>query len=166
MNSFEEKLKIAIRENQKFALFRKPNEEILHLFVQDNSKKNRFLFHSFDSAIEKVISDENPSKISIKDFNFNFELELQIAPNFEPIQQKKYQELIQKTIESIQSQTIRKVVLSRLKVVKNSDFNLLNSYRNLLNQHPSALVFLWHNPNQETWMSNTRIAFKSRKKVG
>jgi|26BtaG_2_1085354.scaffolds.fasta_scaffold00202_27 isochorismate synthase len=156
MQSFSEKLKTAINSNLHFALFRKPNENEVNLYVQDDSlSANRFLFHSFDSKIEKVIYDEKPLKISVNEFHFNSELYLQNSPDFKPLHQQEYQDLIQKTIDAIQSDSVRKVVMSRLKVVENSDFNLLKSYSNLLNQHPSALVFLWHNPTQETWMGAT-----------
>ena len=156
MKSFSDKLKTAINSNLHFALFRKPNESEVILFVQDDSSASkRFLFHSFDSKIEKVISDENPHKISVDEFDFNFELNLKNSPNFKPLRQQEYQDLIQKTIDAIQSDSVRKVVMSRLKVVENSDFNVLKSYKNLVNQHPSALVFLWHNPTQETWMGAT-----------
>ncbi|MFA7448165.1 MAG: chorismate-binding protein [Weeksellaceae bacterium] len=156
MKSFSDKLKTALDSNLPFALFRKPNESEVNLYVQDNSSlAKRFLFHSFDSKIEKVISDENPHKISVDEFHFDFELNLKNSPNFKPLRQQEYQDLIQNTIDAIQSDLIRKVVMSRKKVIENSDFNVLKSYKNLVNQHPSALVFLWHNPNQETWMGAT-----------
>ena len=156
MKSFSDKLKTALDSHLHFALFRKPNENEVNLYVQDDSSSaKRFLFHSFDSKIEKVIADENPRKISVDEFHFDFELNLKNSTDFKPLHQEEYQDLIQKTIDAIRSDAVRKVVMSRLKIVENLNFNLLKSFSNLLNQHPSALVFLWHNPNQETWMGAT-----------
>lgn len=156
MNSkFSDKLEKAIQKNEAFVLFRKPNETEIHLFVQDNSNSNRFLMHSFDSKTEKVISDQFPVSISQKDFNFNFELKLEEAPDFSAKSQSEYEKLIQNTIQTIQTTEIRKIVISRIKVVENQNYSILKSFKNLVENHAGALVYLWHQPGHETWMGAT-----------
>ncbi len=152
---FSNKLEKAIQKNEAFVLFRKPNETEIHLFVQDNSSSNRFLMHSFDSKIEKVISDQFPVSISQKDFNFNFELKLEEAPDFSAKSQSEYEKLIQNTIHTIQTTEIRKIVISRIKVVENQNYSILKSFKNLVENHAGALVYLWHQPGKETWMGAT-----------
>lgn len=153
--NFSGKLQAAVQNQIPFVLFRKPNENEVWLHVQDNSDSNRFLMHSFDSSIEKTISDKNPASISVDEFHFDFNLNLNPAKEFEPFKQEEYERLIQKTINKIQSSEIEKIVFSRIKLVENQGFNLFKSYNNLLESHSNALVYLWHNPKEETWTGAT-----------
>lgn len=152
---FSDKLEKAIQDNEAFVLFRKPNETEIHLFVQDNSDSNRFLMHSFDSKIEKIISDQFPVSINQNEFEFDFEINLNSAPEFSAKTQSEYEDLIHKTIQTIQTTEIRKIVISRIKVMDNQNYNILNSFKNLVENHAGAMVYLWHNPNEETWMGAT-----------
>lgn len=155
MNSFIQKLNTAIERHIPFVLFSKPNEDCIQLYVQDASDHPSFLLHSFDSKIQKRIGDSNPLKISTKDFDFSSSLKLKSTKKTAPIQEKDYQKLIQNTIDFIQNTSVSKIVMSRLKVIENEGYNLFKTYRNLVKQHPSALVFLWHWPEEETWMGAT-----------
>lgn len=152
---FSEKLQQAILDKSPFALLRKPNEKLVRLIVNDGSDQNSIVFHSFDSTIEKEISDANPLFIDQHRFNFDFEIDLEQSPSNEALSQSEYEEIIQETINTIQAQAIRKVVMSRRKVVDNQSYNLLKSYKNLMDQHATALVFLWMNPSKEVWMGAT-----------
>ncbi len=156
MNSkFSDKLEKAIQDKEAFVLFRKPNETEIHLFVQDHSNSNRFLMHSFDSKIEKILSDQFPVLIDQDEFDFQFEINLDSAPEFLAKTQSEYENLIQKAIQTIQTTEIRKIVMSRLKVIDNQSYNVLNSFKNLVENHAGALVYLWHNPAEETWIGAT-----------
>lgn len=154
---FSNKLKSAIEHNLPFVLFRKPKEDFVFLMVDDYSDENRFVFHSFDSHTQKCISDDQPVKISSMEFTFDFELNLPFAPEFESKTEAEYRDLIQHTVESIRNahSPLKKVVMSRKKQIPNDSFSILKSYRNLLDVHQTALVFLWHNPGEETWLGAT-----------
>jgi isochorismate synthase len=161
-SKFSNKLKSAIQENQSFVLYRKPNETSVWLNVQDNSGENKILFRSFDSKTEKIISDENPIQISQDEFQFesmlNFDklsLTSILFEDLDSISKENYEKLIQKTIDKIQNSNIRKIVISRIKIIENQDYNLFKTFQNLVQNHPSALVYLWHHPNEETWMGAT-----------
>lgn len=153
--NFSDKLQAAVQNQISFALFRRPNENEVWLYVQDNSDSNRFLLHSFDSKTEKSVSDGNPVSVAANEFNFGFDLNLNSAKEFEPFKQEEYEKLIQKTINKIQSSEIEKIVLSRIISVDNQGFNLFKSYKNLLESHSNALIYLWHSPGRETWMGAT-----------
>ncbi len=155
ISKFSHKLKKAIQKNESFVLFRKPNNKEIHLLVQDNSDSNRFLMHSFDSKIEKIISDQFPVSINQEDFDFDFEISLDLAPEFLAKTQSEYENLIQKTIQTIQTTEIRKIVMSRINMIDNQNYNIFNSFKNLVENHSDAMVYLWHNPNEETWMGAT-----------
>lgn len=153
--SFHSKLNEAVKQNLAFCLTRKPNEEVIELWVQDHSSKNKVLMHSFDSKMEKWIADENPISIHQKEFDFESKLQFPKAKEFHPKTEQEYQELIQQTIEDIQNSELKKVVISRKKQVENFRISIFETYRNLLKNHPNALVFLWQNPNEETWIGAT-----------
>lgn len=156
MNSnFSHKLNQALDSQTPFVLFRKPNEEFINLIVNDNSEENIFLIHSFDNETEKSISDKNPLQISQDEFNFDFNLNLESSPEFNPISEEIYVDLIQRTIDEIQNSETNKIVISRIKQIENQNFNLFKTYKNLTETHPNALVYLWHNSENETWMGAT-----------
>lgn len=156
MNSaFEQKLIGAIHEKIPFALIRKPDEERVFLFVNQNKGAHRLLMHSFDSKLEKYIQTDELQSISVADFNFDFELDLPTTNQIANQSQSEYEHLIQKTIDDIRNSDLLKVVMSRQNRIENKAYHLLKSYKNLLLQHPSALVFLWHWPDAETWMGAT-----------
>lgn len=152
---FEEKLKLALDSQIPFVLYRKPGSKEVCLLVNDNSDQNIFLLHSFDNELEKSISDAHPVQISQKDFNYEFRLNLNPSPDFIPVEKENYLSLVQNTIAAIQNSQIDKIVISRIKQIINQKFNLFKTYKNLLDNHSGALVYLWHNPANETWMGAT-----------
>lgn len=154
-SNFDHKLNQAIESKTAFALFRKPNETFINLIVNDNSEENVLLIHSFDNETEKSISDKNPAQISQEEFDFEFKLNLESNPEFNPISEENYMDLIQKTVDEIQNSEINKIVISRVKEIENQDFNLFKTFKNLVETHPNAFVYLWHNPENETWIAAT-----------
>ncbi len=159
---FAEKLSQAINSNIPFALVRKPNEKLIELWVNDDSESNIFLLRSFDNQIEKSISDKNPLQINQEEFDFEFELNLQSSMDFYPVSEENYIKLIQNTIDKIKNSEIDKIVISRIKQIENKKFNLFKSFKNLTENHSNALVYLWHNPGNETWMGATPELLLSR----
>lgn len=153
--NFSNKLNQALESHATFALFRKPNEEFIYLIVNDSSEENIFLIHSFDNKTEKSISDKNPIRIHQDEFDFDFELNLKSVPDFDPISEDNYVELIQNTIHKIQTSEINKIVISRIKQIPNQNYDLFRSFKNLAGTHINALVYLWHNPGSETWLAAT-----------
>ena len=160
---FQSKLTAAIQSQKPFVLFRKPQENQIGLYVQDFSGSNRFLMHTFDAKMEKSISDENPIYISVDTFDFNFEIQLVSKPLQPSISKEDYEKLIQKTIEEIRDSEIQKIVISRIKSIENKEYNLIQSFLKLVKNHPNALVYLWHNPDEETWIGATPELLLSQK---
>lgn len=152
---FLDKLTQAIHSQTPFVLYRKPNEEFVHLIVNDNSDEDIFLIHSFDNETEKSISDKNLIQISQNEFDFDLELHLESSPDFKPLSEENYIQLIQNTVSEIQSSQTNKIVISRIKQIPNDNFKLLKSFKNLVETHAGALVYLWHNPGNETWLAAT-----------
>lgn len=161
--NFYDKLEQAILANQAFVLLRKPHENQVFLYVQDHSDEQKVIFHSFDSKIERVISDQCPS--SILEVDFDIALDIQLNKNMvaSELTKSAYERVIDETIRKIENSNIRKIVMSRRKVHENQGYHVLKSYRNLLRQQPTALVFLWHFPGHETWLGATPELLLSQK---
>ncbi len=152
---FLHKLQQAIERKLPFVLYRLPGETQIQLNVQDNSGQNKILFHSFDSRFEKAISDANPLEIAPSEFEFDCDLDLKYSEKSNTVSRENYIQLIQKAIHKIQNSGIQKIVMSRNKIVENQQVDLFQTFRNLVDHHPGALVYFWHNPREETWMGAT-----------
>lgn len=154
-NLFLEKLKSAVQNRIPFVLFRRPTGKEVELYIHQNAGNFRFLMHSFDAKTEKYISTANRLTMAVSEFDFDKKLELHPAENIRIITQSAYEKQIKNAIKTIQETNIRKLVFSRIKPIKNKGFSPFKSFANLLTQHPNALVYLWHNPGEETWIGAT-----------
>lgn len=152
---FKEKLTEAVIQGKPFVIFRKPGDNKLFLVIQSEDGNFKFLLHSFDSKTEKSISGSELFSILVDEFDVDLNLELNVAPEFIPIKRPEYESLIRNTIQAIIEEEIPKIVISRIHSIQNAGINLLKSYKNLTEQNPNSLVYLWHNPGQETWMGAT-----------
>lgn len=155
MSNFSTKLETAVRGGIPFVLVRIPEENDVLLYTNDASGINKVLLHSFDSKKETVISDNNPVSISQRDFNYSFELKLAPSTDYNPVNHTDYEQLIQTAIDKINHSEIRKIVISRINLIENKNYNLFKTFSELMKQHPAALVYLWHDPNGETWLGAT-----------
>lgn len=155
MLDFSSKIQNAVQNRLSFVIYRKPNQNHINLLVNDRSGNNRFLLHSFDSSIESSISDAHPLSLPADEFNFDLPLPLQAAIPLNKINQHDYEKLIQSTIHKINHSDISKIVISRINSVENQNYHLFRSFSRLLAHHPTALVYIWHEPEGETWMGAT-----------
>ena len=60
--------------------------------------------------------------------------------------------LVQKTIDYIQNNEAEKIVISRMEMLKHTNFEVLNSYKKMLKNYENAMVYLWFHPNIGCWM--------------
>lgn len=71
-----------------------------------------------------------------------------------PTAKQQHLNHIQKALEKIEDNTFKKVVLSR-KIDFPSTLSPLVLFKRLLNQYPTAFVYLWHHPDIGTWLGAT-----------
>lgn len=155
VKDFGDKLKSALANRIPFAIFRKPDENIVWLYTTSGEGENRFLMHSFDSKIQKSIPDDHPIFIAESDFDFDGKAELERAEGSVHISREDHIRLVEHTIETAAKGRIPKIVISRTKEIPNEGISIFHSFKNLLLQHRSAMVWLWHNPGGETWLGAT-----------
>lgn len=155
LREFSEKLKRVLEQRKPFAIFRKPEEDKVWIFTDEPKGKNCFRMHSFDSKTEKYICDSHPIYVSQSDFDFEGPLNLEPVSGSVKIDREKHIELVKQTIATTKKGEIPKIVIARTKEVPNEGYSVFESFKNLLDFHPGAMVWLWHNPGEETWMGAT-----------
>lgn len=151
-----------------FVAYRNPNETLVKAMLQSDHSiyttkdftESGFLFSPFDSEEKTIIFPSERSKTitskivlsSTKETKSN-----QILNSEEARQQ--HLELVQKGIDSIEHNVFQKVVLSRLEAVSVSEPNPLQIFKSLLNQYPTAFVYIWFHPKVGLWLGASPETF-------
>lgn len=148
------------QEKLPFVIYSKPNSSQLNGVFQNDSRlheindytENGFVFVSFDGITKIVIPENDSFKIS-EEIDVLNEIkidEVEISEN----DSHKYEHirLIQKGIETINDGQLYKIVLSRVKEVKLSDFEFITVFKNLLYAYPSAFSYCFYHPKVGMWM--------------
>lgn len=143
-----------------FVIYNKPNqEEVVGLFQKDDSTclvknfdEKGFVFAGFDGENNILIPEDKAEILKITfDFSTNkiknntiFKEDLEAKNNHEI--------LVKKGIDAINNQLFDKVVLSRKETIQFLNFNLIDTFKNLLNQYPSAFTYCFFHPETGLWM--------------
>ena len=69
--------------------------------------------------------------------------------------QEQHIKLVDKTIEVISNNDLKKVVISRKEDLEISDFNLIKTYQKLLQTYQNAFVYVWFHPKIGLWLGAT-----------
>ena len=163
---FFKKLSSVIASNSPFVVYRKPNENLVTVIVQntaevyhlENFTEKGFVFSPFIKTEKKIIFPETTStnfSIEIEDFNGldivlqNFNIEL-ISDLFKD--KEEHILLTDKAIGFIQDKKAEKIVISRKEIIKRNNFDVLNSYKKMLKNYKNAMVYLWFHPKVGCWM--------------
>ncbi len=163
---FFEKIQGIIDSNLPFVVYRKPNENLVTVVVQNTAKmytvqsfKERgFVFAPFNKKETSIIfpSDKiSTFSITIKDFNEVATVEqnakIKIISDLEK-EKEQHVLLTKKTIAFIQQKAAEKIVISRKETIKNNQFKVLESFKRMLKNYQNAMVYLWFHPNIGCWM--------------
>lgn len=156
-----EKASNQLQNKLPFVVYNKPNSDkligifqkntILHL-VKEYQEKG-FVFAPFIGN-EIVIIPESESEIILADFNVVTAQE----PTFSRSEiensssKESYKKVIQKAIDTIESGSLDKVVLSRKEIHTLTDFNFVVVLQRLLNSYPSAFSYCFYHPNVGLWL--------------
>lgn len=151
------------QENRPFVAYRKPNSsEISGFFMQDDSlfftndfSEAGFVFAPFDSEQKAVLfpfeTSEFISEELILDALITYEKDFVADESAK----ENHIKLVEKTIEEIKKNNLKKVVISRAEQVDTPDFNLLAVFKHLLQNYKSAFVYVWFHPKVGLWLGAT-----------
>lgn len=153
----------ALESNLPFVVYNKPNTTTIKGLFQNNnelytSKKyneSGFIFAPFNHSDSSIVIPENQSlfiqeKIDLDNnsiTNNNFDIDSSSKQN--------HIELVQKGINAIKNDLFKKVVLSRKEKVEISNLNIVETFKRLLLNYPTAFVYLWFHPKIGMWLGAT-----------
>lgn len=155
-----------IKSKMPFVVYRKPNENKVTLIVQktkelielDDFDKSGFVFSPFDKKESKILFPLNESELySLDDRDLDMEDTASDSFETKPISnleeaKKKHIKLVEKSIDFIDSKKADKIVVSRKESLESNNFNVLNSYKKMLQNYKNAMVYLWFHPKVGCWM--------------
>lgn len=155
-------------EQLPFVVYRKPGKEIIRgifqkddkLYVSSTFKESGFVFSPYDTELNAILfpitkCDVYSSFYEQKNESLqNTEVPCLIPEN--EILKKAHFELVQKGINAIKEEDLKKVVLSRKEEFKVKDLtgdeSILNLFEKLLNKYPAAFVYCWYHPSVGLWL--------------
>jgi len=158
-------------EQLPFVIYRKPGEEIIRgilqkddkLYVTSSFKESGFVFSPYDTDLNAILFPMDKCEVYSGFYlQKNEPLETPKASNLTPVNEilkTAHIELVQKAIDSILDEDLKKVVISRKEVVKVKELttgeSILALFEKLLNRHPAAFVYCWFHPSVGLWLGAT-----------
>jgi isochorismate synthase len=162
LNIFE-KITNSYHKKTPFVAYRKPNEAVISGFFMDNDSlffvddfsEKGFVFAPFDNQQKAILFPINNSEFISEDLSFDaikFK-EKDFCNN--DSSREQHIKLVDKTIEEISNNDLKKVVISRKEDLEISDFNLIKTYQKLLQTYQNAFVYVWFHPKIGLWLGAT-----------
>jgi isochorismate synthase len=161
---FFETIQKQFKNQLPFVAYRKPNSSELKALLQENDTVHYvenyaevgFVFAPFDDGNKSVLiplefSDKIEASYTVKEFFKSNSIDF----IFNSKDKEQHIELVEKGISSIKINMFKKVVLSRREFVNVSEFNLIKTFENLLNNYPLAFVYCWYHPKIGLWFGAT-----------
>jgi isochorismate synthase len=163
MSNFFEKSMQQQQQNLPFVLYCKPNSDaVIGMFQQNDNLYNvvdftekGFVFSSFDGNKNYIIPEEHSEiKYFVFDKKEASENEKEfVSPN--EIVKENFERLVAKGIEAILENEFQKVVLSRKEIIDLLDFDLVATFKNLVQLYPATFVYCFCHPKIGIWMGAT-----------
>ena len=146
-----------------FAVYRKPNSDIVSgffqqndtLFCTENYTESGFIFAPFDDKNDAILIPENQSEFLEEKKLFSAKSTNTIDFLDDEISKENHIHLVEKTIRNIQKNKFEKVVVSRRESIQLKDFTIVETYQKLLQKYPNAFVYVWFHPKVGLWLGAT-----------
>ncbi|PIE50169.1 MAG: hypothetical protein CSA38_04555 [Flavobacteriales bacterium] len=128
-------------------IFRLPFGQEIYTIEEKSNGHFPVVFFGFDKKIQ--IPFEGNIVEYQGDINLNTNHLSPITPKITEIQQEEYFNKIDEVVEFIKGNQLQKLVFSRKKVIENfNKIDLTESFENLCESYPNALVYLFQKENQ------------------
>ena len=160
MKNIFEKAQSQFVNKLPFVLYKKPNDEVLNAFFQNNKNvyqtndfaESGFVFCGFIGK-QKILFNKN-----FCDY-FSEKIEITLEPNTfvdciskNETSRTNHINLVQKGIDAIKKNKFTKVVLSRKESVLTTKFDFLETFKKILSQNQKAFSYVWYHPQIGMWM--------------
>ena len=163
MEKILEKVKTHYNKNLPFVIYNKPNtDKIIGLLQQNDNlfevkdfNEKGFVFASFDGN-QTYLIPENQSEIISANFQNKENSITDIQLNSPDVTVKnQFEDLVAKGIQAITNNEFKKVVLSRKETLNLVDFDLINTFKKLVQTYPTTFVYCFYHPKIGTWLGAT-----------
>lgn len=163
MNSIFNKIKNQYADNLPFVVYKKPNQinivgvfqNTSELFLVENFTEKGFVFCDFE-ANKNCIIPVNQSEILIEEMIFEDTISTSNnIKNDDDLAKKKFEKLVVKGIKAINENRFDKVVLSRIEELQLTDFDIVNTFKNNINNYPTAFCYCFFHPKIGLWVGAT-----------
>lgn len=157
------KINDAFQQKKPFVSYRKPNSSEVSLLIQNDTNtyslndfsQSGFIFAPFDSENKTIFFPLK--KCELKKFKYT-ETEIftkRTIPNKSENEKEQHINLVKKGIDYIKNNATPKIVLSRKEILELSNFDAVNSYKNLLHHYKTAFTYIWYHPKVGLWLGAT-----------
>ena len=164
MDIIFDKIKDSYKSNLPFVAYRKPQKDIVsgvfmkndNLIYATNFSEAGFVFSPFKNEEKTILFPIEFSDVLHGKFQLEDECLVREVEVFEDTNDKEnHLKLVEKALNEIHSNSIKKVVVSREKKVEIDNFNLLKTFINLLKSYANAFVYVWYHPKVGLWFGAT-----------
>ena len=165
-NALFNKLTDALTAKLPFVMYRYPNTKKVKgvfqktdaLFKTVNYLDSGFIFAPFDNAEPSIFfpivnSDRYSAILSEKDL-VAIPITEKGKSNTE-ISKEKHMELVQKSIDFLNVNAAKKVVISRKEKIDMPNFKVLDTFKRLLQKYKNTMVYVWYHPHIGLWLGAT-----------
>lgn len=163
MSDFFDKVIQQQKQNLPFVLYCKPNSDtIIGMFQQNNTlydvvdfTEKGFVFASFDGNSVHLIPENESEIIGVireKGAADVLGKKQELPNNSDKID---FERIVAKGIQAINKQKFKKVVLSRKEIIELENFDLVATFKKLVQLYPSTFVYCFYHPQVGTWMGAT-----------
>ncbi len=163
MSDFFEKVIQQQQQNLPFVLYCKPNSDtIIGMFQQNDTlfdvvdfTEKGFVFASFDGNSVHLIPENESEIIGVireKGAADVLGKKQELPNNSDKID---FERIVAKGIQAINKQKFKKVVLSRKEIIELENFDLVATFKKLVQLYPSTFVYCFYHPQVGTWMGAT-----------
>ncbi len=156
-----------------FVIYRKPHEEKVtailqttnHLHEINDYAASGFVFAPFDSKKSAILLKADVvNSTTFSPSVFDSKNVSDIEPN-QDSEKSKHLKLVNKAIDAISNNTLKKVVLSRI-VEFSCAVSIFQMFEKMLHRYESAFCYLWYHPKVGTWLGATpEILLKTENKL-
>ena len=158
-----EKITNAYQKKTPFVVYRKPKADVVSgffmntdaLFYSEDFSEKGFVFAPFNNEQKAILFPEELSEFISEELFFkilNFKERAFSTPD---VSKDHHIQLVDKAIEEIIKNDLKKVVVSRKEVLEITEFNLIKIYQKLLQTYNNAFVYVWYHPKIGLWLGAT-----------
>ncbi|MBW4362478.1 chorismate-binding protein [Flavobacterium taihuense] len=163
MSVFFEKVMQQQKQKLPFVLYCKPNSDTIIGMFQHNDTlfdvidftEKGFVFASFDGNCIHLIPEKQSETLGVIWEREEIEISGTKQELSNVSEKNNFESIVAKGIQSIENQELKKVVLSRKEIIELDNFDLVATFKKMVQLYPTAFVYCFCHPKVGIWMGAT-----------